>query len=181
MSFLPPNHHCQSTEGSVAPTLAIGLTESFLHPPPDSWRRGVAPFMRAVWCQYQFDYHHQPCRRYGDSVGNTVGGELWHLLPSPIALVAVSKRMLTVRLLQQNPPVLNWGCWLTQIVLCNGSKMVVGASISHNFVFFNCVCRVWTMPYLLPVPSQDNVERLSRDWRASGVKMGEGWWKWVAD
>jgi len=33
------------------------------------------------------------------------------------ALVAVRKSMQTVKLLQQNPPVLNWRCRLTQVVL----------------------------------------------------------------
>ena len=28
-------------------------------------------------------------------------------------------------LLQQNSPVRNWGCWLTQVVLYNGCKAVV--------------------------------------------------------
>jgi len=28
-------------------------------------------------------------------------------------------------MLQQIPPVLNWGCWLMQVVLYNGCKMVV--------------------------------------------------------
>jgi len=27
-------------------------------------------------------------------------------------------------LLQQNPPVLNWGCWLAQVILYNGRKLV---------------------------------------------------------
>jgi len=40
------------------------------------------------------------------------------------ALVAINKGMWAVILLQQNPPVLNWGYWLMQIVLYNGSKTV---------------------------------------------------------
>ena len=30
-------------------------------------------------------------------------------------------------LLQQDPPVLNWMCQQTQVVLCNGCKMLVGS------------------------------------------------------
>ena len=33
--------------------------------------------------------------------------------------------MQAVELLGQNPPVLNWGRWLTQVVLNNGCKIVV--------------------------------------------------------
>jgi len=33
--------------------------------------------------------------------------------------------MDSTSLLQQNPPALNWGCQLTQVVLYNGHKMVV--------------------------------------------------------
>ena len=40
-------------------------------------------------------------------------------------LVAVSKGMQAVKLVQQNPPVLNWWCRLTQVDMCNGRKMVV--------------------------------------------------------
>ena len=35
-------------------------------------------------------------------------------------------------LLQQDPPVLNWGCWLTQVVLHNGRMTVVGSSSSSS-------------------------------------------------
>ena len=38
-------------------------------------------------------------------------------------LVAVSKSMWAVKLLQQNPPVINWRCWLTQVDLYSGHKM----------------------------------------------------------
>jgi len=37
-------------------------------------------------------------------------------LPNLTALVAISKGMQAV--LQQNLPLLNWGCWLIQVVLC---------------------------------------------------------------
>jgi len=54
--------------------------------------------------------------RYRDSVDDTVEeGELQRLLINPNALVAVSKGMRAVKLctnVQQNPPVLNWRCWL---------------------------------------------------------------------
>jgi len=35
------------------------------------------------------------------------------------------KGMQAVKLLQQNPPVLNWRCWLTQVVPYNGRKTIV--------------------------------------------------------
>jgi len=41
------------------------------------------------------------------------------------SVVAVSKGCGHKTLLQQNLPVLNRGCQLTQIVLCNNRKMVV--------------------------------------------------------
>jgi len=31
-------------------------------------------------------------------------------------------------LLQQNPPVVDWGCWLTKVVLYNCHKMAVAVS-----------------------------------------------------
>jgi len=46
-----------------------------------------------------------------------------HLLSNLNALVAVSKGMQAVKLHQQNLPVLNWRCWLTQVDLYNGRKM----------------------------------------------------------
>jgi len=39
--------------------------------------------------------------------------------------IAVSKGMRTVKLLQQNPPVLNCECRLMQVDLYNNHKMVV--------------------------------------------------------
>jgi len=33
--------------------------------------------------------------------------------------------MWAVKSLQQNPPVLNWGCWLTQVFLYNDRNMVI--------------------------------------------------------
>jgi len=48
--------------------------------------------------------------------------------PKPNALVAISKRMPhagSKTLLEQNPPVLNYGCQLMQVVLYNGPKTVV--------------------------------------------------------
>jgi len=35
-------------------------------------------------------------------------------------------------LLQENPPVLNCGCWLTQIVLYNGHKTVLVVVCVNN-------------------------------------------------
>jgi len=35
---------------------------------------------------------------------------------------------------QQNPPVLNWRCWLTQVDLYSGRKMVVGCSRNECLV-----------------------------------------------
>ena len=37
-------------------------------------------------------------------------------------------------LLQQNPPVLNWECQLTQVVLYNGHKMVVAVVVVVHVV-----------------------------------------------
>jgi len=52
---------------------------------------------------------------YRDDVGNTTE-ENSRLVFSVIhLLVAAGKDMWAVKLLQQNPPVLNCGCWLTQI------------------------------------------------------------------
>jgi len=36
--------------------------------------------------------------------------------------LTVIKSMKAVKLCQQNPPVLNWQCWLTQVVLYSGHK-----------------------------------------------------------
>jgi len=44
-------------------------------------------------------------------------------------LVAVSKGTRAVKLHQQNPPVLNWKCRLTQVDLCNGRKTVVAVVV----------------------------------------------------
>jgi len=64
--------------------------------------------------------------RYVDSVDNTFE-ENYQLLLYPNAVVAISKGMWAVKLLhQQNPPVLNWRCWLTRVDLYNDCKMVVG-------------------------------------------------------
>ena len=51
--------------------------------------------------------------------------ELQRLLPNPNVLVAISKGMWAIKLHQQNPPILNWRCRLTQVDLYNGHKMVV--------------------------------------------------------
>jgi len=40
-------------------------------------------------------------------------------------LVAISKGMWADKLLQQSPPVLNWGSRLMQVVLYSGHNMVV--------------------------------------------------------
>ena len=40
------------------------------------------------------------------------------------ALADVSNGMLGAKLRSNNPSVLNWGCWLTQVVLYNGHKTV---------------------------------------------------------
>jgi len=50
--------------------------------------------------------------RYGDSVDNTVKEN------------SISKGVRAVKLHQQNHPVLNWNCRLTQIELYNGRKKV---------------------------------------------------------
>jgi len=57
-------------------------------------------------------YHHS---RYGDSVDNTVENS------SVFSLIRT--RWLPSTLHQQNPPVLNWRCRLTQVDLYNGRKM----------------------------------------------------------
>jgi len=54
----------------------------------------------------------------GDSIDNT--------LEENSAFSLIWMRWLpSVRLHQQNPPVLNWRCWLTQVDLYNGRKTVV--------------------------------------------------------
>ena len=45
--------------------------------------------------------------------------------PNPNALVAISSHVGSKTLYQQNPPVLNWRCQLTQVDLHNGHKTVV--------------------------------------------------------
>jgi len=40
-----------------------------------------------------------------------------------------------MKLLQQNPPVLKWGCWLMQAVLYNVSKMVVVLVEVKNYYY----------------------------------------------
>ena len=52
-----------------------------------------------------------------------LNGCLLCLLPDPNALVAVTKDNLGNKTLpQQNPAVLNWGYWLTLVILYNGHK-----------------------------------------------------------
>jgi len=57
------------------------------------------------------------------------------------ALVVVSRGIRTVKLLQQNPPVLNWRCWLMQVVLYIGRKATVVAAVVLLVVevLLNCV------------------------------------------
>jgi len=59
----------------------------------------------------------------------------YSILPNPNALVAVSNGMQAVKLLQQNPPVVKQGCWLTQVVLYNVSKMVVVLVEVKNYYY----------------------------------------------
>jgi len=63
-------------------------------------------------------------------------------------LVAISKGMRAVKLLQQNHPVLNWGCRLMQVVLYNGRKTVVvvvpgelGLASSPYVFFLHFFCK----------------------------------------
>jgi len=57
--------------------------------------------------------------RYGDSVDDTAE------TASALVLVAASSGMRAVTLHRRNPPVLDWGCRLTQIDMHNGRKTVV--------------------------------------------------------
>jgi len=50
MSFLPPNHQCQITEGNTKP-LTSGLASFFLQPQWDSWWNDHC-FLYAFRCQY---------------------------------------------------------------------------------------------------------------------------------
>jgi len=54
-------------------------------------------------------------------------------------LVAVSKGMRAVKLHQQNPPVLKWGCQLTCIMAVKMVVVVVLFDIKalQNFVYFH--------------------------------------------
>ena len=56
-----------------------------------------------------------------------------------ILLVAVRKGMWA--LLQQNPPVLNWGCQLMEVVLYNGSK-ACSSSSSYLLRCGDDVCKI---------------------------------------
>jgi len=51
---------------------------------------------------------------YSDDVGVTLIRRTFFSLN---ALVAISKGKQTVKPLQQNRPVLNWGCWIAHVVL----------------------------------------------------------------
>jgi len=54
------------------------------------------------------------------------------LLRNPNALVAVSKGMRAVKLCTNKIlQVLNWRCWLTQVDLHNGRKMVVAVVVRN--------------------------------------------------
>ena len=60
-------------------------------------------------------------------------------------MVAISKDMWAVKHLhQQNPPVLNWRCQLTQVDLYNGHKMVVVVVVAE--VAKNLKCIIWPWP-----------------------------------
>ena len=62
------------------------------------------------------------------------------LLPNPNAPVAVSKAFGSKTLLQQNPPVLNWECRLTQVDLYSSRKTVVVVIHVIHEVIGNVVC-----------------------------------------
>jgi len=64
--------------------------------------------------------------QWGESVGNTAqeNSSSFSLIWMHCTVVAISKATWAVKLFQQNYPVLNWGCWLTEVGLCNGHKMV---------------------------------------------------------
>jgi len=68
------------------------------------------------------------------------------LFLNPNVLVAVIKGMRAVKLLHQNPPVLNWGCQLMQVVLYNGCKkvlVVVAVVVVVVVVFFSFLLSDW--------------------------------------
>jgi len=48
--------------------------------------------------------------------------EVQHLISIDLKIMGKGSKTLQ----QQNPPVLNWRCWLMQVDLYNGHKMVVG-------------------------------------------------------
>jgi len=60
-----------------------------------------------------------------DGAGNAIEENTGVLFPNLNTPVIISKGLLVVKLLQQNALVRNWGCWLTEVVLYNGHKMVV--------------------------------------------------------
>ena len=45
-----------------------------------------------------------------------------HLLPNPNALVVVSKGTRAAKLCSIKSSNIDWGCWLTQVILYNGRK-----------------------------------------------------------
>jgi len=49
------------------------LASSFLHPAPDSWQPGVAPFTLAIWCQYQLKEActHKSAKTYAGNIFET--------------------------------------------------------------------------------------------------------------
>ena len=62
------------------------------------------------------------------------------LLRHPNAPVAISKACVSKTLLQQNPPILNWECRLTQVDLYRRRKTVVVAIRVIHEVIGNVIC-----------------------------------------
>jgi len=65
---------------------------------------------------------------------------IYHLLSALNALAANNKGMWPVKL--SSSKILNWGCWLIQVILYNGRKMVVVAGVYEDYHALTCVIQL---------------------------------------
>lgn len=88
-------------------------------------------------------------QRDGDGAGNTVGenSDVFSLIRMSCYHQQVHMGCKT--LLQQNPPLLNWGCQLIQVDPYDGRKMVIVHSHLHFiisvYVYVGAVCRTFQL------------------------------------
>jgi len=85
---------------------------------------------------------------YGDGAGNTIEENFSAFSRSTYASCYRQGHVDSKTLLQQFPPVLNWGCRLTQVVLYNCRKMVVVAAVAvirphHSTTYVDAAYCYW--------------------------------------